>query len=595
MRSLKHILFEQRDSSVKRIGCSSVLLAAGLVAFVVGCAVKSEEEVVSRSENSSALAATEIQFETIACTSSWPTFQSGRDQSVFSIVESLGGGVALFDFDCDGAIDMFTPGGGTFREDDQPIGLPGQLIRCVNGSPSTKDATGQAGITACSFYTHGVAASDFDNDGFADFLVTGYGGISLWKNLGDGTFEDITEQSGLSDESWSTSAAWGDLDGDGDLDLYLCHYVNWSPMNNPACQGSRGRDVCSPLRFEGLSDAVYLSNGNGTFEDASTAAGLIEGGKGLAVTLVDTDRDSDLDVYVANDTTANFYYINGSSGQLVSSEEVQQRDTMFIESGLLAGVAVDDMARSTGSMGIVVLDTNSDQFADLFVTNYENELFGLYESDGGGAFSYRSRQLMLHELGQAFVGFGCVCADFDLDGDEDIAVANGHAIYFPTNSSYEQQPLILQQEEGEFRSVAAGPYFANKYVGRGVATGDLDANGLPDLVFVNTDAPLSVQRNVSAVRGTPLTVRLVGNLSTRDPIGSHVELTLEPSGEVLYRTVISGMSYLSTSMKDVHFGIPAGQKASSMTVTWPSGSEKIVEIENLPTVNGGLRVVIESE
>lgn len=527
----------------------------------------------------------------------WPTYRSGREAGYFSIVESLGGGVALIDFDRDGRCDLFASGGGELDSSKTPRPVACRLLRSKSivenrvGTPFSQDASQQASIVNALHYSHGVAAADFDNDGFVDLLVTGYGGLQLWKNIGDGTFADFTATSQLFDDSWSTSAAWGDLNGDSWPDLYVCHYVDWSPSNDPPCQGlsPEGRDVCSPIRFRGLSDVVFLSSGDGTFRAAAGELGLVTEGKGLAVTLFDADRDGDLDVYVANDTTPNFFYSNQSNDD---AEDVPAK-ALFVESGLISGLALDDMARPNGSMGTVVFDQNNDGLPDLFVTNYENELFALYEGSGQGAFRYRSRKAGLHKLGQAFVGFGCVGGDFDLDGQEEVAVANGHAIYFPVNSSYAQKPLLLDPAAGRFWQANAGAYFEQPNVGRGVATADLNADGKLDLVFTHTDTPLAVLQNQSESTGTSLVIRLVGTQSARDAVGSHVAVLLKSTGQMLHRTVASGMSYLSTSSSDVHFGIPEGEEVDSILVTWPSGQVNECTNENSLILLDGVQVVVE--
>ena len=234
------------------------------------------------------------------------TYQNDEEQGQFAIIESMGGGLAIFDFDQDGLLDILMPGGGRYHA-KQVGGLPSALYRNL-GNWQFTDVTQPALIGRSEHYSHGLAVGDVNEDGFPDVLVTGYGGVMLYLNQGDGCFVDATADSGLTDKSWSTSAAWGDLNGDSVLDVYLAHYVNWSPENNPICAGPPGHpsDVCPPRRFDPLPDAVYFGNGDGTFRDATAEAGLREDGKGIGVVLADLDLDQDLDVYVANDTVPNF-------------------------------------------------------------------------------------------------------------------------------------------------------------------------------------------------------------------------------------------------------------------------------------------------
>src|SRR5262245_40634377 len=280
------------------------------------------------------------------------TYRNGEEAGHYAILESLGGGVALLDYDGDGLLDIFLPGGGYFDGPDKKTirGHPCKLYRNLGGW-KFKDVTREVGLDALAggrpwFYTHGCAVADYDNDGWPDLLITGYGRLALYHNEPDGKggrrFVDVTARAGLMDQRkvhWSTSAAWGDLNGDGLPDLFVVHYVDWSPANHPRCPGYRpgvGRDVCSPKVFSGLPAAVYLNQGNGTFREASREAGL-KPGKGLGVVLADLDDDGRLDVYVANDTTDNFLYLNQGKGR-------------FREDAVTRGVAFDDFGVANGSM-----------------------------------------------------------------------------------------------------------------------------------------------------------------------------------------------------------------------------------------------------
>jgi enediyne biosynthesis protein E4 len=283
-------------------------------------------------------------------------YRNGQDQDRFSILESLGGGVGMLDYDVDGQVDLCFAGGGTFGENDSLTPASTCLQRSVlttGQALSYVDRSSESGIAASTIYSHGIAVADYDNDGFPDVLVTGYGGLMLWHNCGDGTFEEVSNASDVKSTSWSSSAAWGDLNNDGYVDLYVVNYVDWSFAKNPICKSSKGlRDVCPPRDFEGLPDLIFLNAGDGGFSEASQQFGLRRDGKGLGVVLADLNNDSWLDVYVANDTSANFLYLN-------------QNGQRFEESAELRGVAYDERGVPNGSMGVDILDFNSDGLPDI--------------------------------------------------------------------------------------------------------------------------------------------------------------------------------------------------------------------------------------
>jgi hypothetical protein len=497
-------------------------------------------------------------------------FRDGQEAGHFSILESLGGGVALFDFDGDGSLDIFLPGGGTFGENKEILGRPAALYR--NGSDrSFLDVTRVAKVHEAPHYSHGTAAGDYDNDGFADLLVTGYGGLQSFHNHGDGTFVDAAQDTGLSDALWSSSAAWGDLNGDGVLDLYVAHYVNWSFDNHPFCAGNdKQREVCPPKTFEGLPDILYFGVGDGTFRDGSAEAGLMPAGKapevsmfdcdkGLGVLLADVDLDGDLDIYVANDTVPKFLYRNRGDG-------------VFDEVGGQSGAALSDSATADGSMGLDIGDFNNDGLPDLWVANYERESLALYRNEGDCQFLHVSRSTGVTAVGSLFVSFGTLFFDFDRDGDEDIFVTNGHVIRYPISAPVKQLPLLFENRGGRFVNVApvAGPYLAEPHLGRGVASGDIDNDGDIDLVLSPINEPTAVLINESSDRNHWLRVRLIGVKSQRDAVGAHVTLVTSAGRQT--RQVKGGGSYLSQSDLHCFFGIPGEATFERLSIRWPSGA-----------------------
>ena len=500
-----------------------------------------------------------LQFEDVA--NAWDAeirYRNGEEAGLFAILESLGGGVGVLDYDGDSSPDLLFPAGGRLTE-GAIEGFPSRLLR--GNSATYVDVSALAGIDVPRHYSHGCSVGDFNNDGFPDALITGYGGLTLWRNQGDGTFQEVTSEALLVDSSWSSSAGWGDINGDGTPDLYVAHYVNWSLKNNPPCTSSGSkRDVCPPRQFDPLDDTIYFGNGDGTFQDQTKTAGLIAGGKGLGVLLFDADNDADLDIYVANDTTNNFLYLNDGHGKL-------------LEQGVLSGVALDDQANANGSMGVAVTDYDNDGIADIWVTNYEDEVFALYHGAQDATFTHVSGSVGVQLLGQLFVGFGCVAGDLDLDGREDFAVANGHVIRVPRNAPLLQEPLLLKNNNGRTfeRSNSQTGYFSKAWAGRGLASLDADDDGRLDLVFVNTQQPAALIRNSTQASGRSLQFQLVGRASCRDATGARVRLIVSNPDKEYVRWVYGGGSYLSSSSRIIHFGLPKDVEVQGVEVTWLGG------------------------
>ncbi len=494
------------------------------------------------------------------------TYENGRDAGFYAILESVGGGVGLFDLDKDGFTDLVFPGGGKLIKGDPPS-LEGLPLQCYRGLGDLKwsDTSTSTGLGEPQRYTHGVSIADFNNDGFDDILVTGYGGVDLWENNGDGTFFQVAEQAELIDDSWSTSAGWGDLDGDGTLDLYLTHYVDWSFEKNPKCPSpspSHDEDVCPPRRFEGLDDALFRSTGDGKFQDMSEAWGLAKKGKGLGVVLADIDNDFDIDIYVANDTVDNFLYINDGTGKLE-------------ESALLTGCAVDFEGKTNGSMGLEFFDFDGDLLGDLWVTNYEHESAALYRNQGGGNFLHMSQDTGVSAVGELFVSFGTLTRDFDGDADLDIAIANGHVIYHPNKSTFEQQSTLLENKGNQKFQRADfddASFFSERHVSRGLAGGDLDRDGRTDLVFTVLNGAAQILRNETAVKGERIRMKLIGTTDNRNAIGARVVLHASKGDRVHF--VTGGGSYLSSSEYDCDFYVVDEGTEFSATVFWPSGKQQ---------------------
>lgn len=507
-----------------------------------------------------------IRFEIDKSLPDSVVYQNGESTGLFSILESLGGGVSVIDSDADGQPDLFFPGGGTLSATEVKGVLSTLLRQRAAGFNNTSEV---AGINTALRYSHGCSSCDYNNDGFADILITGFGGLTLLQNQSDGTFTDVTEESGLNDPHWSSSAGWGDLNNDGSPDLYVAHYVNWSLDNNPVCMGPGNRqDVCPPRAFDGVTDAVFISRSDGTFENSLTALPLAPEGKGLGVLVADLNDDGITDVYVANDTTNNFLYRSS-------------KDNSFEEAGLISGVALDDVANPNGSMGVEVSDIDNDGLPDIWVTNYEDEVIAMYHNSGDANFVHESAARGLNAVGQVFVGFGCAAEDWDLDGDEDFMVSNGHVVRYPGNAPVDQQALLLENTDGRFQRITSdtGAYFSESWSGRGLAVADLNQDGLQDVVVSHIRHPAKLLINHSSPRGKSLRIRLCGSSSrvNRDALGARI--TVRTAGwPTQHRWISGGNSYLSSSEKTQVFSLPFEADSAEIEVQWPGGNRNSVKL-----------------
>jgi hypothetical protein len=503
------------------------------------------------------------------------TNRNGEEADQFTILETLGGGVALIDFDGDQLLDLFFVGGGYFDgPDKQSIkGHPCRFFRNL-GQGKFEELTRQVGFERPWWYTQGAAVADYDRDGWPDLLVTGYGKLALYHNepadQSGRRFVDVTEQVGLADDSWSTSAGWGDLDGDGFPDLYVCHYVDWSFANNPLCKGNTlgvERETCGPERFRPLVHALFRNEKGTAFRNVSQQHGFQASGCGLGVLLADLNADSRPDVYVANDMNNNFLYYN--------------RGGKLEEQGVQSGVAADETGRADGSMGVDAADFDGSGRPSIWVTNFQSQVHALYLNLGRELFNHHSRAVGVAALGQGWVGFGTGFMDVDNDGWEDVVVANGHVWRQPPRGSRQQRPVLLQNvdRDGQRFLVDAGerggPFFGEPRLGRGVAIGDLDNDGWPDLVVSHMNHQVALLHNQAAESlGKPrhwLGLRLVGR-DRRDVVGSTV--VVETGTRSLTRFVKGGGSYLSANDPRILVGLGESTRADRVTVRWSWGEEQ---------------------
>jgi enediyne biosynthesis protein E4 len=494
------------------------------------------------------------------------------------LIETMGSGVALFDYDNDGLLDIFFVNGAPLTVPTAKHTIP---LKTSSGfwnrlyhqkkDGTFEDVTEKAGLQGVG-YGMGVAVGDYDNDGYEDLYVTAFGGNKLYHNNGDGTFKDVTAESGTGGSGWSTSAAWVDLDNDGLLDLVVLRYLQWD-FDDIWCGEHRDgyRAYCHPDLFPAVSPLVYHNDGGGHFSEVATKMRLDKPGKGLGIAIADFDRDGKIDIAVANDSMQQFLYHNKGDGG-------------FEEVGLQAEVAVDADGRTYAGMGIDFQDYDNDGFPDLIITNLATQKYALYRNNGDSTFSYESYLSGIGGITLLHSGWGIRFFDYDNDGNKDLFIAQGHdldtiQLNFP-QLRYKEPPLLARNTSKGFVDVSAqsGEVFHQAWVGRGMATGDIDNDGRVDIVVTTNDGPAYILRNETTTRNHWLTLSLVGHRSNRDAIGA--EITLTTSAGLQRTTVTTAGSYLSSSDKRAHFGLGTSAQAQMIEVRWPSGIVQI--LKNVP-------------
>jgi hypothetical protein len=490
-------------------------------------------------------------------------------------LETMGTGVGWIDYDQDGLMDLYFVQSAATDVYKPPHPLHSALYH-NNGDGTFTDVTAKAGVGGEGHYGQGVAVGDFDNDGWPDLYVTGYGRAILYHNNHNGTFTDVTAKAGVAGEGgWSTSAGWFDYDKDGWLDLVVTNYIDWSPKNNLWC-GERGpgyRSYCNPGNYKGQKTKLYHNNHDGTFADVSDKSGVgLPESKGMGLVLADFDNDGWPDIAIANDTWPNFLFLNNHDGT-------------FKDVSLVSGLAASEDGKYEAGMGIDAADVNGDGLPDVYITHLDLELNRLYLNNGDSTFTDDTYASGIGANARLLSGVAAKFLDYDNDGWVDIVQLNGamldNVTLYHSEISY-KEPLLMFRNLGkgrfEMTSSQLGADFLRPVAGRGLATADFDNDGDIDIAVNNRGDSPELLRNDGGNGNHWLEVLLIGTKSNRDGTGAQLKLTSEGFAQV--KQAEGGTSYMSASDPRIHFGLGKRAKAESLVITWPSG--QVEKLANLP-------------
>ena len=496
--------------------------------------------------------------------------------------ETMGPGVAFIDYDNDGWPDILLVNGMDWPGHGQKHSTP--KLYHNNHDGTFTDVTHKAGLDV-ELFGMGVAVGDYDNDGYEDLFITAYGQNRLFHNNGNGTFTDVTQKAGLqSAKEFSTSAAWVDYDKDGHLDLVVANYVQWTPETDLYCTlDGKSKSYCTPESYKGTSVRLWHNRGDGTFEDVTQKSGLGDAtSKTLGVAVLDYDNDGWPDLLFSNDTQPNKLYRNNGNGT-------------FTEKAVVAGVAFSEDGVARAGMGVDAADYDHSGFASLLITNFSNQMISLYHNEGKGLFVDEAPRSEIGRASLLTLGFGCFFFDYDLDGWQDVLIANGHVDddiqKVQANVSYAERPHLFRNVgKGKFEEVtkSMGAAFASTRVGRGAAYADINNDGRLDLLLSTNAGPVYLFRNeASGVAATnrSLRIKLIGTKSNRNGIGAIAKLTA--AGDTQTEMLRSGSSYLSASELVLTFGLGPRDKADSIEIRWPSG-----QLDRLSAVPAGATLTV---
>jgi hypothetical protein len=490
------------------------------------------------------------------------------------LIETMGSGVALFDCDNDGRLDIFLVNGAPYPDPTPKDFVPRKSgpeywNRMFHQKPdgTFEDITEKAGLQGVG-YGMGVAVGDYDNDGNEDLYVTGYGGNRLYHNNGNCTFTDVTDEAGVGGSGWSSSATWVDLDNDGLLDLVVDRYVTWDWEDVWCGEHREGyRAYCHPDVFQPIKMLVYHNDGNGHFTEVAHKLGLDKPAKALGIAIGDYDQDGRIDLFVANDSMPEFLFH-------------QKKDGTFEEVGLESGVAVNDGGQTYAGMGVDFADYNNDGWPDVVITDLANQRYALYENAGDGTFNYASSTSGLGEITLLHSGWSLRFIDYDNDGWKDLLIAQGHDLDTIEKSYpllHYREPMMLVRNTGrKFVDVSSisSDIFHDAWVGRGMAIGDIDNDGRVDAVVSTNGGPAHILHNETETANHWITLRLIGHKSNRDAIGAQVKVSAAIGDQ--WGTVTTSSGYLSSSDPRLHFGLGAEKAAKRIEIRWPSGTQQVM-------------------
>ncbi len=489
--------------------------------------------------------------------------------------ETLGPGCAFFDYDGDGWMDIFLVNSGGCDFYSPPRPLRHALYR-NNRDGTFTDVTEKAGVAGGHSFGMGVAVGDYNNDGLPDFVVTAYGRVTLYRNNGNGTFSDVTEKAGVATPGWTTSAVWFDYDSDGLLDLFLCSFVDYGTDQHLSCGDNKlGKHYyCIPRVFRPTRSYLYHNNGDGTFRETGRNTDIERAlGKALGVVATDINNDGRLDLFVANDTVQNFLFANRGEGR-------------WEEIALPAEVGFSENGQARSGMGVDAADFDGDGLQDLFVANVDQEMFSLYRNKGDETFIDVAHANSIAQATRLLSGWGLKFFDYDNDGAVDLILANGHPDdmidLYSSQVRYREPLLLFHNERGKLRNVSAdaGPVFSKAFAARGLAIGDFDNDGLPDVLVGNNGGAPVLLHNRSAAGNNWLGVRLRGVACNRDAIGAR--LSWSAAGVRRSRLKTAGGSYLSSHDPREILGLGRAAKADWIEVQWPGPSRLVERFENVP-------------
>jgi tetratricopeptide (TPR) repeat protein len=491
------------------------------------------------------------------------------------IFNTMGGGLGAIDYDADGWVDLYLAQANNWRDKSPQPQWIDRLYRNVVGQ-RFEDVTFAAGLNETGF-SHGIAAGDYDQDGFVDVYVGNLGPNTLYRNNGDGTFTDVTREADVAGEEWSTSAVFADVTADGLPDLYVLNYSLLKETAERECRNSSGEPrACTPDILSAEHDRCYVNLGDGRFRDVSEESGIrVPNGKGLGVIAWTFGDNNRLGLFVANDTTPNFLFVNRG----VSSDGVPR----FTEEGLAQGVALDQDGNAQASMGVAAGDADGNGRLDLFITNFFADTNTLYLGQEGGFFADLTRTFGLREPSFWMLGFGCQFADFDGDGWDDLIVTNGHVDQTTSRGDPDRMsPQLFRNFQGRRFQEAPrdrlGTFFQGKFLGRGLATLDWNRDGRTDFAVSHLQGPFALVTNSTLSEGKPLVVRLIGRRGAREPLGATV--IARAAGRSITRFLSGGDGFLVTNERRLHFAMPHVDEFEQLTVHWPDGHEQ--SWQNLP-------------